>query len=227
MSDVHFVQPAGYGPGGEAMFNNPGQHVIFTMEKFIQPYQSNIEGKPIFKEIEMVEYVTADTLTVPKFKVTDYERQAFRTQYEAFKNQRAQVPDGTLMSFLYPGAPEIVEMLASLKIYTVEKLAALSDLEIQQIPMGGFEMRHKAQKFMETSKDSAKFHKLEMEREADRVKMQEQQELLDRMSARMRALEAKEELALGLHDDVGPAAPKRRGRPPRVQVEDAGEEASA
>lgn len=225
-SQVSFAQPNGYGPGGQALYEEAGgQHVIFSVWKEPQPFESERQGKPVFKDVEMVEFVSSDNLTVPKFKVTDFERRRFHSQYEAFKNQRAQAPDGTLMSFLYPGAPEIVEMLASLRIYTIEKLAALTDLELQQIPMGGFEFRAKAQKFMETAKDSARFHTIQRDLDAERFKTAEASALIDKLNARMRALEARAELDAGVHDDVVQKRP--RGRPPKPRVEEDDEEAAA
>lgn len=224
--EVMFVQPTDWASNGEAL-HRTGQHVIFSVWKEPQPFASEMAGHPVFKEVEMVEYFTGgDNLTIPKFKVTDYERRAFRAQYEAFKDSRAQVPDGTLMSFLYPGSPDIVEMLAGMKLYTVEALAELTDGDIQRIPMGGYEMRAKAQKFLATAKDSGRFHSMEHKLQEEKFEREKQNAIIDKLNAKLAAMEAREELAMGLHDDVGPA-PKRRGRPPRVQVEDAGGDEAA
>jgi hypothetical protein len=161
------------------------------------------EGRPIFEDTDYIEIMQPGNKdSIIRRPATDRDKSRFSEHYRKYE---ARVTDdhieGTLLSEWPAISRAQVEELRFLNIRTVEQLAQIADSNAQNI-MGIQGLKSKAAKFLETSKDQAL---------SDR---------LAEIEARNAELEAKlaavsENPAIVADAKENPA-PKRRGRPPKM-----------
>lgn len=183
------------------------------------------EGRPIFKEIEMVEITSAgNPYSIPHMVVTDEHRQRWPEHYKQFKAGQDRQISGTPLSQWPMISLAEVEGLAALKIFSVEDLADLNDLGLQRLGMGGRELQAKARAYLKAAKDFASVHAEAKAREQIEQRFAEQTKTMNEMRGIIEAQTAALKAAgLNLPNlaDVRPIeaeAPKRRGRPPKSQA---------
>jgi hypothetical protein len=124
---------------------------------------SEAAGRPIFQDIEHVRImVPGDKTTIIDVAVEDEHRMRFPAQYEKFKKQMSQAPDGTPLEQWPQLVGSQVMELKALGILNVEQLAELSDASLQKF-MGGFELKRKAVAFLAVAKDTAEAQKFATE----------------------------------------------------------------
>ncbi|KEC75470.1 phage protein [Rhizobium leguminosarum bv. phaseoli CCGM1] len=175
--------------------NNTGIYASFSIQPVEQPFLTEKEGRPIFKDVEFVTiFIAGDKHTEVQRVATDQDKERFSDAYKRFKEgaaAREQMVGTPLSQWSYLKPSQIKE-LESINIYSVEQLAALSDTAKQKIGMGANELVSAAQAFLVTSKDAsaASAFAAENERLKDDVKRLEAQ--VAEMGQRFEAL-AKEQ----------------------------------
>jgi hypothetical protein len=123
-------------------------------------------GRPIFREVEMVEIHRAgDRLTTVVARVNDDHRGRWPQLYTAFSEGRTQAVEGTpLEQWPSLGVSRVAELKA-LNIHTVEHLAEISDTALQNL-MGGNSLRAQARAYIDAARGNAPHQALAVENEA-------------------------------------------------------------
>lgn len=148
-------------------------------------YKSNLAGRPIFEDREFVEIlVPGDRKTVVDEMVKDEHRRRWPRAYEAFRSGQEAPTEGTPLAE-WPGiSRSLVEELRFSKVFSVEQLAGLTDDQLAKtIQMGGFALREKAQRFLESAKGSEPMEKLAAENEVLKATLAETNGKLEALTA--------------------------------------------
>jgi hypothetical protein len=166
---------------------------------FMDPVQDEAatarEGRPIFRERELVQLLIPGSPNQPTFEVNDEYRKRWPTQYEQFKKGLEPALNGTPLEQWPILNRSMVLELKALQIFTVEQLAALSDVHLQQIKMAGRRLRDLAQAYLDDSKHEAlltevtrRNEELETRLAEQDAKIASQDELLQRLSSQLLAM---------------------------------------
>ncbi len=152
--------------------------VKFERRSVLDQVQSRDQGRPIYVSVDYVHIQQPgerDTFVQP---ATQEHVMRFRRQWQAYQDGRAEMPDGSPLSVLFPNNPEIVDNLKHVRISTVEQLAALNDTQIQNVGMGGRQFHDAAVKYLAAAEKGKDFHALAKEveqmrrdRDADKQKI--------------------------------------------------------
>lgn len=139
--------------------------VQFYIRPVQNKFRSEEAGRPIFDEVEFVKIIVPGDKNLIFDQPADASHQhRFPKQYDRFKAGHKQSNDGTpLEAVTWLTVGQVAEFKA-LNIMTVEQLADVSD-QLAQRFMGAFELRRKAQAFLEASKGEAATSKLAAELE--------------------------------------------------------------
>lgn len=163
---------------------------------YVKPVQNNFkteqEGRPIFDDVEMVEIlIPGDRRATFDGRVTQSHKERWPRQYAAFKQAQETPQEGTPLSEWAAITRSQAEELAYMNVRTVEALAGLSDQQLQNtIPMSGFALREKAQRFLEQARGAAPASKLAAENEALKAKNVELEGKVEALMSRVAALES-------------------------------------
>lgn len=126
----------------------------FRTEAVHQPFKSTQEGRAIFEDREFVDIlIPGDRRTVVSEPVNDEHKTRWPKEYEAFRAGKELPLSGTPLAN-WPNSQMTrsrVEELAYHNIRTVEHLAAVNDINLQNLGMGAREMRAAAQKFLDVA----------------------------------------------------------------------------
>lgn len=123
--------------------------------------KSKEAGRPVFEQRVFITIQhPGDNLNVLERYATTQDEHEFPAQWRAFQEGRESIPEGTLLSVLFPMNPEIVDNLRHFKVFTIEQLAGLTDSQKQSIGMGGVKMSQDAQAYLKAAASGADFHKL-------------------------------------------------------------------
>lgn len=159
--------------------------VRFYSDAVADEAASKREGRPIYRDVELVEIRFAAernrTLVRPasaksRVKLSSGKvvsvsyKQRFPKQYERFHANQPQVVDGTPLN----EAPFLTEAqrmtLKALNVYTVEQLAALDGQALKNLGPGGREQQQKAAAYLKRASGSAEV--TSMASEIERLKRQ-------------------------------------------------------
>jgi len=208
---------------------------------FIEPQEDETatknQGRPIYRDVEMVEIRIPGDPDLRRSPVMQADKDRFPKQYLAFKrNQSQEAVSGTPLAQWALLSRAQVEEAKYLGAHTVEQLASASDASIQRFGSGWISIRQKARDWLQSAKDSSMLSKLrsELEERDARIKTMEdmlrkQGEAIASLGAngvraapepapaddKLQALEAKLERLLAAQAVPPPVIPKRRGRPPK------------
>lgn len=157
----------------------------FFMHQEQDPVASEREGRPIFREIEMVEIIMPGIahLNKPAFKVTDEHRQRWPDHYDRFKKGQQMSLDGTPIEQWPILTRGMVLELKALEIHTVEACATLTDHAIQRIPMYGRKLRDLAKAYLDDADRMAEVTRLTEEKAKDTARMAELENKVAELSA--------------------------------------------
>lgn len=118
-------------------------HVEFFVKQTFMEYQSQIEGRPIYRSDNMVRIEAPGAKSNIILAVQMEDRadmpshpHRFPSQWRAFQNQQAQVPDGTPLEMCKFVAPHRVLELKGMNVHTAEQLAEMPDSTLQNLGMG-------------------------------------------------------------------------------------------
>lgn len=170
---------ANEGPGGY----NPDDSLLvkFYIDTIEDGAATKEAGRPIFKEVEMIDIrVPGSRNNVVRIaRPQDIER--FPRHYAAFKNRTSMEGiEGTPLTEWPAISRSRVEELAFLNVKTVEQLANMPDSNAQQI-MGFFGLKEQAKNWLEKANGI----------EALQQKLADRDNLIQELSERLSALEAK------------------------------------
>jgi hypothetical protein len=144
------------------------------------------EGRPVFKDLEVVEIRTpggkdvkifpalarshwdANPFTGEMTPVTYAER--FKQQYQQFKAHAAQTKSGTPLDYASFLTEARRAELRAQNVYTVEQLAAIDGQELKNLGGGGRDLKNAAVEYLAEAKAGASNKQLEAELEALRAK---------------------------------------------------------
>lgn len=213
--------------------------------RFIAEPQQNEDktkkaGRPIFDEVEVCEIRIPGDTDLRREPVTAEHKRRFPKQYLAFKaNQSQEAASGTPLAAWPLLTRAQVEEAKYLGAHTVEQLAEASDGGIQKFGPGWISIRQKARDWLTAAKDGALLVRLRSELEERDGRIKALEEMLTKQA------QALQQAGIGTGStapvsgtpsvDVGAlvaaevakalatvqAAPKRRGRPPKVKTEEA------
>ncbi len=178
MSDVAFASHKNLMPAGPFTFvaqygDDKGLIVEFYDEAILQTFESEKQGKPVYKSVPHIHIFAPGNKTDIRrpVKLEDDERSPgdpnrFPRQWVAFQNQQSQVQDGMpLEQWAYLNKAQVLE-LKSKGLHTVEQLATVPDSAFHNFGLGIREYRDKALSFLNAAEGSAENRRLQAENEA-------------------------------------------------------------
>ena len=123
-------------------------HFYTTVQE--DPEASKKEGRPVFREVEMIALeIPANPKTRPVYRVKDEHRAKYADAYKRFRAGLEARPDGTpLEEWPYLTKLRVAELKA-LQVYTVEQIAGLSDTQLQKVGSDGLEIQKRAKQFLQ------------------------------------------------------------------------------
>lgn len=200
MSDLTF-DLADYNHGG-MVIQADRRHVQFRVGKRLDKAASDAAGRPIFiqQTLFCVRHPGERDETV--VEATEFHKITHPRQWRAFEEGRQADAEGTPLAVLFPSAPEIVEHLRGMRVFTVEMLADISEEGLRRLGMGAREWKQKAQALMDKSAASAPMREMEAE-------LQKRDAEIDVLKAQVALLidNARQQAA-----QPSPQQPARRGR---------------
>lgn len=195
------------GSGHVAVHGNDSQlFVTFFKEAIQDDDATKKEGRPMFKDVDFIKINYAGnsgTVNIRPVIFEDSERapsdpRRFPQQWAQYQNQETQTQAGTpLHEWAYLSKSQVM-MLKAAHIQTVEALAGMADSTIPRLGIGGRDLVEQAKAYLALAKDSSAMTALV-------AKMQEKDDLIKTLEARLDALAAK------IADD-SEEQPAKRGR---------------
>lgn len=144
-----------------------------TVDKIIprfctKPVQNNFlsekNGKPHFEDREFVEMIAPGLAkSIPFEEVTEEHKRRWPQQYDAFKRGMEPTTEGTPLEEWSAITASTALNLRGHNIKTVEQLAGVSDAVLQDVGIGGRDMRERARNFLEAAKGNAPVEALQAE----------------------------------------------------------------
>lgn len=176
----------------------------------IKPIQNNFlsekNGKPHFEDREFVEMIAPGLAkSIPFEEVNDDHIRRWPREYDAFKRGMEPTTEGTPLEEWSAITASTALNLRAHNIKTVEQLAGVSDAVLQDVGIGGRDMRERARNFLETAKGNAPVEALQAALTRAQDETTDLRRQLGELAARLDAQEDKKR---------GP------GRPPKPQPED-------
>ena len=100
---------------------------MFYNKPVLNPAKSDEKGRQIFdNKVYVCIHPPGERLNIVDREASDLERRRFPMQWEAFRKNKQQQPEGTPIELLYPGQPTIAATLRASGVQTVEQCAELS-----------------------------------------------------------------------------------------------------
>lgn len=128
----------------------------FYTEQEEDTVATKLEGRPIFRPVELVEVRTpGDRYTVGVFPVEHIHRERWPDAYAAFKRGEVHAQSGTPLEMWPAVTTSQVYELKALSIFSVEDVAGLSDTNISRLGPMGRDLRTKAIAYIESAKGGA------------------------------------------------------------------------
>lgn len=193
---------------------------VFSDEYIVNEYQTELQGKTIYDHVfqVMLEFPGNNTFnSIHRFKPDEAKHsqwpQRFPRQWEAFKDQREQVSDGTPIELWPPIDKRRVLELKASKVHTVEQIAALTDMTGPNIGMEWRKLRDLAIAYLEPNKALEQVSRVSKENENLRNQMEIMQRQLSALAAAS-GKSAEDLMSVTLEEK-----PKRGRRPKQVATE--------
>lgn len=199
-------------------------HVRFYKHPVQNNYKTEIEGRPIFDDVDMVDiHVPGDQLTAVSAIVRPDHQRRFPQQWAMFQNQQTgdqRMAGKTPLEHWPRLTPAQVAELKAMKFLSVEDIANASDSVLQSMGMRAgatpYAFRDMAQKFLKLAADDAAASKAEavaQEVRAENTALKEQMAQMQRqMEERFAQLAAGTAAAPVVEEEtVTTAEPSKRG----------------
>lgn len=189
------MEEAGFGMTQRAMDQQDryagDEHLYVLFYKgAVEDRNSSLEaGRPIYRDTEFIRImVPGDKGNIIEREIREQDRQRFPRQYAAFKNEEEEFEQGTPLDKWNYLTPAQVEELKYFGIRTVEALAGVSDTHAQKF-IGINKLRRRAKEFMHATSVEAPVAQLQDELEKRDLKIQEQDDVISDLTARLSQLE--------------------------------------
>lgn len=185
-----FTRTNSFGQGGAK--NYPRFHTAEVEDRTA----SEIQGRPIFRTVERVEiFMPGNPLTRPVAEVTEEHKQTWPEEYKRFKDGMEMSVTGTPLEEWPRLKRAMVLELKALGFLTVEHVAAMDDLAVQRIGMGGMGLRNLAKAFLDEAESHALTERLTAQNDRSnaenaelREKIKQMGEQLDRVFGELQGL---------------------------------------
>lgn len=125
--------------------------------------KSEDAGAPVYDAVTVLRVQHPGENDETVIAATPQHRRDYPRQWAAFEAGQAVDQAGIPLPLLFPAHPEIVEMLRSRGVHTVEQLAGLSGNGVANVGMGAGDWQRKAQDYIENARSGAPLHRLEAE----------------------------------------------------------------
>ena len=164
-------------------------------------HRSAAEGHPCFDDKIYISIITPGQADKIERPIKDSDKQRFVKQWLNFQAGASEKIEGTPVVEWPQVTRAQADELKYLGVHSVEQLAAASDGQVQKL-MGGVSLREKAKAFLAIAKNTAEGQRIA----AENKNLRDEIEALKAQVAQLGAVKGT------------PAIPKRRGRPPKLQV---------
>lgn len=179
----------------ESAKSNTGASVEFRLEEREIPSKSAAEGRPIFESIEYVTIKYPGLRDFPDRPATEMDKMQYPVEYARFKQiqeGKGEVGEvGTSLTAWARITPARAKELRSVGFFSVEQIAAASDIQVKALGLDGFTLRAQAKTFLDESKGSAVSQKLAAENEKLKAQIESTNEVMVEMKRRLDELESK------------------------------------
>lgn len=153
-------------------------YVTFYMESVYDEEASLKEGRPIYVDKEYVKIIPAGDKNTVVCRPVDLKGKGIAppdnirwpNQYAAFKNQQVQVQEGTPLEQWPPLTKSQVMEFKAANVHTIEQLATVSDVNLQNLGMGARKFRDLAITYIDDAKKSAGY--MQAQKEIEELKGQ-------------------------------------------------------
>lgn len=190
-ADNGFYRPINGPQGGQAA---PGAGLFprFFVAPVRMGFKSQQEGREIFEDREMVEILVAGNARQEVVReVTENDKRMWPAHYQAFKAGKELATSGTPLEEWPLIGPAQIKMLKALNIRSVEDLAAVNDVDLNNLGPGGRSIRDKAELFLRSAANSAAVSRAIAASEAKDAKIADLEAQLQRLAARVEKQEKK------------------------------------
>lgn len=190
--------------------------VEFTLEPVHQEAESEKQGRPIYKDVPHIRIHFPGDRTKQIFRPVKMQDdmqgpsdpRRFPKQWEAFREQRAQVQEGTPLEQWAPVSRSEVMSLKAMHIHTIEQLATIADHNLSWL--GARELREKAAAWLANADGGKEVTRLTAENEKLRADLEAKQVQIDELAQRLDAFIAQSTAGAHVHEGAAPAARGKR-----------------
>jgi hypothetical protein len=137
--------------------------VAFGHEARENPARSELEGRPVFDQVEMIRIVVPGSKDEVVREVNEGDRQRFAPRYAKFKKGDDTAVSGTPLEQWPALSVSRIAELKAIDIYSVDQLAAASDDIMPKLGIGGRELVEKAKARLAAAADGATVERLAAE----------------------------------------------------------------
>lgn len=175
---------------GTVQYGGDRSMVVMFYNKGVQnPAKSAEAGRPFFEDRVFVRiHPPGERLNIIDRPMQDSDRRRWPMQWAQFKENRAQIPEGTPIDLLYPDQPAIAQTLRASGVHTVESCAELSANAIETIGMGVQRFVNDAQKYLSTAQKGIGATQFRRELEERDRTINSMQHTIDMMKVEMQKL---------------------------------------
>jgi|694.fasta_scaffold12049_9 hypothetical protein len=139
--------------------------IRFALQRSMNEYRTQAEGRPIYDEEEIVFIRVKGSKDEVSHLVTDEIRREYKDLYDRWKTNQAAPLTGTPLDEWPKASVSFIDEMRLYGVRTVEELAGLNDGQVSQNP-GWMTFRSQAQAWLEAAADSAAVTRLAAQNEA-------------------------------------------------------------
>lgn len=150
------------------------QVVLFYTKSVFDPVKSKAtRTRQYINQAFVKMHPAGERLNVIDRPVKEEDKHRFPAQWNAFLQNRTQVPEGTPIDLLFPNNPAVADNLKAMNVYTIQQLAKLSSNAIDTIGMGARDWINKAVQYLDSAQSGAAFLELrsEVEKKDQEIKL--------------------------------------------------------
>ena len=166
--------------------------VEFFVEDVYQEYQSEKEGRAIYKPVNKVRiFAPGNKSDIIKHVQMEDEPNSpshphrFPRQWAAFQAQQEQVPDGTPLEMCKFIQSHRVKELKAMHIHTAEQLASMSDANMQALGMDGRRLRDLCKAYVSEDKGTKELSAALAREAAIKADLEAMKQQMAELNARM------------------------------------------
>lgn len=149
-------------------------------------------GRPAYRKIEIVEIINpGDPQNIVRRRVKESDKERFPQAWEAFQRLEEYIPDGTPLEHFPLLSKGQIEHMRMSNIFTIEQLADVPDVALQNLGLGARRMRDHARAYLENAEKGAVPAKLVEDNEHLRNQVKLLTNQLNDITARLEQFAAK------------------------------------